>query len=241
MSRNDAERRAADAERVRQAVQEQLEVHVRIADQGHAPSDDDRKRIAAKLPDLSAFGSASFHAVRAILDWDHQIPSQYTLLRILCCYDRETTERVDLRITTRDEQIDEANLYPEFDVPDYGEFEGSETYIAVLRPGTTEIEDFRFQSAWRKDVEPGTADLAARIVRLDENYQRAAAARQTTGLGGPVVIGWAPPCLAHTDGWAIEIWLLTEFDGQSGKARVFMVDLDEARVTRDFETDVQLA
>ena len=29
--------------------------------------------------------------------------------------------------------------------------------------------------------------------------------------------------MIETEGWAIEIWLLTEFDGHSGKARVFMV------------------
>jgi hypothetical protein len=61
------------------------------------------------------------------------------------------------------------------------------------------------------------------------------------GLGAAVVVGWAPPCLAHSSSWAIEIWLITEFNGQSGKAHVFMVDSEAQKITREFETDVHLA
>ena len=111
----------------------------------------------------------------------------------------------------------------------------------MLKPGTTTFEDFRFLSGWRKQVEPFVAEAAVRCVRAYEGYQRAAASRASEGLGGPVIIGWAPPCLAETEDWAIEIWLLTEFDGQTGKARVFMVDPTNETVTREFNTDVQLA
>ena len=176
-----------------------------------------------------------------ILDWDHQIPSQFILLRVLACYDDDVIKRVDAILKDRDDEINETNLYPEFDVPDYGEIEASETYVAVMRPGSADFEDFRFLSGWRKQVEPRVAETAVRVVRGYEGYRRAAAARASDGLGGPVVIGWAPPCLADTEGWAIEIWLLTEFDGHSGKAAVFMVDPAGEQVTREFQTDVQLA
>jgi hypothetical protein len=233
--------RKADAERVRSIVRDDLKVHVRIADQGRAPNQSDRRRLAAALPDLSAFGSHKFHTVRVLLDWDHQIPSQYVILRIFCCYDRQNADRIDAFIDDRDREIDEGNLYPEFDVPDYGDMDASESYAAVLRPGSTDIEDFRFLSAWRKQVHPSIAEAATKIVRADPSFQKIAAARTTSGLGGPVVIGWAPPCLADCESWAIEIWLLTEFDGQSGKARVFMVDIESDEVSREFDTDVQLA
>lgn len=233
--------RKNDVECVRTVLQQELKVHVRLHDQGHAPDGDARRRLAQVLPDLSAFGNHGFEAVRAVLDWDHQIPSQYVILRILCCYDVATRDRVDSRLAAREEEIREGNLYPEFDVPDYADIEGSETYLAVLRPQSSEVEDFRFISAWRKQVESSKAEAAIRVVRDHEGYQRAAESRTTSGLGGPVVIGWAPPCLGDTENWAIEIWLLTEFDGQSGKAKVFMVDIDRNAVSREFDTDVQLA
>ncbi len=233
--------RQQDAKLVREALRRELKVHVRITDQGNAPSADDLNKIADALPDLMAFGDNAFHGVRAVLDWDHQIPSQYALLRILACYGPEELEQADAVITDRDEEITEANLYPEFDVPDYGDIDGSESYVALIRPGSLEIEDFRFMSAWRKQVRPAVADLAVETVKTTPSYVKAAATRSGEGLGGPVVIGWAPPCLANTQTWAVEIWLLTEFDGHQGKARVFMVDLDDRTVTREFDTDVQLA
>lgn len=233
--------RERDAEMVRKAVQHELTVHVRIRDQGKAPSEQQLEQIAETLPDVVAFGDNAFVGVRAVLDWDHQIPSKYALLRIIACYRELDLERLDAMLEDRDEEIAEGNLYPEFDVPDYGDLDGSESYVALLTPGSIEIEDFRFMSTWRKQVRPAVADLAVETVKSTPSYQRAAAARSGDGLGGPVVIGWAPPCLANTSTWAVEIWLLTEFDGHQGKARVFMVDLDAKTVTREFDTDVQLA
>lgn len=233
--------RERDAEMVRNAVQHELTVHVRIRDQGKAPTEQQLEQIAETLPDVVAFGDNAFVGVRAVLDWDHQIPSKYALLRILACYRELDLERLDAMLEDRDEEIAEGNLYPEFDVPDYGDLDGSESYVALLTPGSIEIEDFRFMSTWRKQVRPAVADLAVETVKSTPSYQRAAAARSGDGLGGPVVIGWAPPCLANTSTWAVEIWLLTEFDGHQGKARVFMVDLDAKTVTREFDTDVQLA
>jgi hypothetical protein len=235
------EGRKADIERVRKAVIDELKVHPRIKDQGHEPDSLTRRTLADTLPELSAFGGKAFASVRAVLDWDHQLPSQYYLLRVLASYDQRDRERVEAVVEDRDEEIAETNLYPEFDLPDYGEIDASESYVAVLRAGTTTLEDFRFLSPWRKQVGPAIADTAIKTVTRSPSYQRAAASRRTDGLGGAVVIGWAPPCLAETENWAIEIWLLTEFDGHMGKARVFMVDPEAREVTREYETDVQLA
>ncbi|MCA9707203.1 MAG: hypothetical protein KDK70_15225 [Myxococcales bacterium] len=233
--------RERDAALVRKALREELKVHVRIVDQGNAPTPAQLAKLADTLPDVFAFGDNAFLGVRAVLDWDHQIPSQYSLLRILACYRALDLERLDALIEDRDEEIAEGNLYPEFDVPDYGDIDGSESYVALLRPGSDEIEDFRFMSSWRKQVRPAVAEQAVTTVKHTPSYKRAAANRSGEGLGGPVVIGWAPPCLANTSRWAVEIWLLTEFDGHQGKARVFMVDLEDKAVTREFDTDVQLA
>ena len=230
-----------DAKLVVDTLVNELRVHVRLKDQGKDFDEAQRRQLAEAIPALRAFTDKTFHAVRAVLDWDHQIPSQYALLRIFACHTPQDTERVDAVLKDREDEITETNLYPEFDVPDYGEIEASESYVALLRPGVVEVEDFRFMSGWRKQVSAATADKAVRSVKGYEGYERVAATRQGEGLGGPVVIGWAPPCLADTDSWAIEVWLLTEFDGQQGKARVFMVDLENENVTREFDTDVQLA
>lgn len=230
-----------DAELVREALRTSLKIHPRIIDQGHAPDDARLQALATALPDLVAFADQKFVGVRVVLDWDHQLPSQYALLRIIACYSETELQRVDAGLEDRDEEIAEVNLYPEFDLPDYGDIDGSENYVALLRPDSVEIEDFRFMSAWRKQVRPGVAGQAVEAVKHTPSYQRAARSRSGEGLGGPVVIGWTPPCLANTDTWAVEIWLLTEFDGQQGKARVFMVDLRNESVTREFDTDVQLA
>ncbi|MEM6993163.1 MAG: hypothetical protein AAF721_21800 [Myxococcota bacterium] len=230
-----------DAQLVHRALTSELKVHVRLKDQGKAFDAEQLAELAAAIPSLKAFSDKQFHAVRAVLDWDHQIPSQFSLLRILACYTAQDVERVDAVLTDRDDEINESNLYPEFDVPDFGDIDASENYVALLRPGSTEVEDFRFMSNWRKQVNASVADRAVSTVKAHPGYARVAENRSGEGLGGPVVIGWAPPCLAETSGWAIEVWLLTEFDGQTGKARVFMVDLDAQAVTREFDTDVQLA
>lgn len=230
-----------DAQIVLRALTEELKVHVRIGDQANHFDPAQRAELATSIPPLKAFTDKKFHAVRAVLDWDHQIPSQFALLRILACYTEQDLERVDAVLADRDEEIGESNLYPEFDVPDYGEIEASENYVALLRPGAVGVEDFRFMSTWRKQVNSSVADKAVNAVKGHGGYARVAESRSGEGLGGPVVIGWAPPCLAGTESWGIEVWLLTEFDGQTGKARVFMVDLDHSTVTREFDTDVQLA
>jgi len=230
-----------DSERLRIALQDELHVHVRLEDQDVAPDPDARRRLAQRLPDLKAFGDHRYDSVRVLLDWDHQIPSQHLILRVHACYDAEATERFDQELAEREAVIDDANLYPEFDVPDFADLPANESYVAVIRPGSTDIEDFRFLSVWRKEVETRVADRAISLVRTDPGYRRTVTSRTTQGLGGPVVIGWTPPCLAHAESWAIEIWLLTEFDGQTGTARVFMIDLDAEKVTREFNTEVQLA
>ena len=43
-----------------------------------------------------------------------------------------------------------------------------------------------------------------------------------------------------TTWWAVEIWLVVEFDGQVGKARVFMVDSESLEVTREYLTEVHV-
>jgi hypothetical protein len=217
-----------------------LRVHVRLQEQGIASSEAFRKALHTTTPELAPYGSNQYAVVRAILDWDHQIPSEYMLLRIYTAYSRHEARLLDTQIRARDQAISTDNVYPEFDLPDYGDLDASETYIAVLRPDSPEFEEFRFFSDWRKEVRPPVARAALSAVKQLDSYQESYRARQNDALGGAVVVGWVPPCLAHSTAWAVEIWLVVEFDGQVGKAKVFMVDSESLEVTREYLTEVHV-
>ncbi len=225
---------------VRAALTQRLKVHPRVAQQGLAPTPEQRQRLAASLPNIVAFGDRHYAAVHVILDWDHQLPSQVMLLRFYLSYtDREAAE-IDVSVRAVDREIDSGNLYPEFDVPDYGEIDASETYVCLVPPRTETISDLRFFSDWRKSVQPSLSRDAVSIVRAHTSYERSMRERSHDNLGPPVVIGWAPPCLAQSKHWAIEVWLLVDFDGHMGRAHVFMVDSKARTVTREYFTEVQI-
>ncbi|WP_106392077.1 hypothetical protein [Enhygromyxa salina] len=217
-----------------------LRVHVRLQEQDIAVSEDFHAQLHASMPELVPYGSNQYAAVRAVLDWDHQIPNEYMLLRIYTAYSRHEARLLDTQIRARDQAITSDNVYPEFDLPDYGDLDASETYIAVLRPGSADFEEFRFFSDWRKEVRPPVARAALSAVKQLESYQEAYRTRQNDALGSAVVVGWVPPCLAKSTAWAVEIWLVVEFDGQIGKAKVFMVDSESLVVTREYLTEVHV-
>lgn len=217
-----------------------LRVHVRLQEQDIATSEDFRTKLHDSMPELAPYGSNQYAAVRAVLDWDHQLPTEYMLLRVYTAYSRHEARLLDTQIRARDQAIATDNVYPEFDLPDYGDLDASETYIAVLRPGSAEFEEFRFFSDWRKEVRPPVARAALSAVKQLDSYQDAYRARQNDALGSAVVVGWVPPCLAHSTAWAVEIWLVVEFDGQVGKAKVFMVDSESLSITREYLTEVHV-
>ena len=217
-----------------------LRVHARLLEQEIGRTNEFRMKLHEAVPTLTPYGTNQYAAVRAVLDWDHQLPSDYMLLRIYTAYSRHEARRLDTQIRARDQAISSDNVYPEFDLPDYGDLEASETYIAVLRPKSTEFEEFRFFSDWRKEVRPPIARAALSAVKQLDSYQEAYRARQNDALGSAVVVGWVPPCLAHSSAWAVEIWLVVEFDGQVGKAKVFMVDSESLDVTREYLTEVHV-
>ena len=233
--------RQADATLARKAITDELVVHPRVVQQGLSPTPEQRKRLAEQIPALKAFSNNRYSKARAVLDWDHQLPSQLLFLRLYMSYGSREADRVGRDFKRRQQTIAEDNLYPEFDVPDYSDIPASETYIALLRPGSSELNDLRFFSDWRKQVKPSLMRDALAAVRGHASFERSLNARTHDHLGPPVVIGWAPPCLAHSEQWAIEVWLLVDFDGHSGKAHVFMVDSKSKKVSREYFTEVHLS
>lgn len=229
----------SDDSAVRAAVRDALLVHPRVAQQG-APTAAQRAELAAALPALVPFGTNRYVAARAILDWDHQLPSAFAVLRLLLSYSDREARVVDAEIARREREIAADNLYPEFDLPDFAAVTASEAYVVMLRSGKPILDELRFASEWRRRVDQGAQRAALAAVRRLDSFQRSFQARVSEHLGPPVVIGWTPPCLARSAKWAVEIWLLTDFDGHRGRAHVFMVDSASHAVTREFFTEVML-
>ena len=218
-----------------------LLVHQRLKDQSMAPTPADVVKLAEALPALTPFESRDYKMVRAVLDWDHQLPSNYLVLRVYCAHSEHEAKMLRAQFDERDADIERDNLFPEFDLPDYGEFDAGETYIAGVNSKTFELEEFRFFADWRREMRNATSRAALAAVRRQDSFREAYENRHNEALGGAVVVGWAPPALAHSEGWAIEVWLVTGFDGASGRARVFMVDAESHEVCREYETDIHIA
>jgi hypothetical protein len=223
------------------AIRRDLRVHVRIKDQRLGPDAETLEAIVSQIPELIAFGKNEFVSLHAVLDWDHLIPSEFLLLRLYASYDRRSTQRLEAQLSLRQEAISDDNLYPEFDLPDYAELLASESYLAVLKPGSSQVDEFRLISEWRKQVPPESGRKGLAAVKASDSFAAVIATRANDALGGPVVVGWAPPCTAGAVLWAVEVWIITAFDGQQGTAHVFMVDPDTGRITREFNTTVQVA
>ncbi len=237
MTRDDDQ--SAGTAMVRRAC-EALHVHVRLMDQAHH-SDALGHKLVQALPTIAPFPGRRYNHVHAVLDWDHKLPSEHVFLRIIASYTESTTRDLKGRLDAIEADINETNLFPEFDLPDFADVEGDECYVAVMKPGDVSFGDLRFVSHWRRQIPPEQAERALELVQQNEVFRAVEGARQGPHLGGPVLVGWTPPAVAQAEHWSIETWLLTEFNGQSGRAHVFMVDTHAGHITRTFETDVHVS
>ena len=216
-------------------------VHVRVRDQDLHLDEAARARLAEGLPDLVPFPGAAYHRVFVLLDWDHRLPSSFLVVRVLCAYDEAEAARIERMLEARDATIREDDLYPEFDVPDYDGIVGAETYVGVATVPDLTVEEFRLVGRRRADVDDALARRLARRLERTERFRdlerRRPARRQ---LGGAMVAGWAPPFAAGGTKWAVEFWLLLEFDGHMGRAHVFCLDPDTAEILAERTTQVQV-
>src|SRR5689334_14016097 len=102
-------------------------LHPRVAQQAIA-EDTVRQLVGAALPRLTPFRNHEVHSVVAALDWDHRLPSKALVLRLHVCYDPQTRDRFEQALARRQSEIKERDLFPEFDVPDYGGLPADEAY-----------------------------------------------------------------------------------------------------------------
>jgi hypothetical protein len=221
---------------LRAFVAEEIRLHPRVAYQSLFQASEDSGRIAAGLPALTSFRHPYAGAI-TIIDWDHRLPSQQLVLRILGYYSDETLESGIEAFDDRLEHIADRDRYPEFDVPDFDGLPADEAYEIELAPDG-KVGRCRLTSAWRRTVATKDAGAAVAAVQASSEYkQLVASSPQRPGyLGDLEAVSWTPPCESDHERWTLDVWYLLAFDGRLGSGRSFLVDLEANEVVsiRDF-------
>ncbi|MSP59063.1 MAG: hypothetical protein EXR72_01770 [Myxococcales bacterium] len=218
---------------LRAAVVDALRFHPRVAQQKIAGERAARERLAATLPTLIPFRGRAVQKVVALLDWDHRLPSKQLTLRVHAFYSAPSVERFEEALSRRGAEIQRKDLFPEFDVPDYVDLPGDESYDVDLS-GELNVDAMRLVSPWRREVDNDTGNVAVRAVRSSTAFTKAKAAHpgRSQNLGDLEAVAWMPPCESGQARWTIDVWWLTAFDGRIGKGWSFLVDTDPS-VTGD--------
>lgn len=221
-------------------------LHPRIEQQSLWPESQTDETLNRLSPELVAFPGRNYAGVRVVVDWDHRLPSKNLLIRTYASYDLERLERLDAEIDQIRGRIKADNLYPEFDLPDFNELSADEVYVQSVKidpeNGSFERDEVRFYSDWRRQVESEVSDRVQAALEGTDSFQKAASNRdQENQFSQAILVGWAPPCAARSENWALELWLVTHFRGRFGKARVFMVDSENLSLSHSFDTEIQLA
>jgi hypothetical protein len=202
----------------------EVAVHPRVAQQGIGP-DKARALFEQALPRVQPFRDHEVHSVVAVLDWDHRLPSKQLTLRLHVLYDGAARGRFDQALARRREEITARDLYPEFDVPDFGGLPADEAYDVELTMGL-DIEAMRLTSPWRRDVADEDALAAIEAVRASAVFAdvKQQEAGRSPALGDLEAVAWTPPCESGQKRWTLDVWWLTAFDGRIGRGWSFLVD-----------------
>jgi hypothetical protein len=143
-------------------------------------------------------------------------------------YDDRAVRRFDEAFADRQREIKRRDLYPEFDVPDFDELPGDESYEADLSLELV-VESMRLVSPWRREVDPEVAASAVDAVRASDQFARVRAGEPSRPphLGDLEPVSWMPPCESGHRTWVIDVWWLTAFDGRIGRGWSFLVDVED--------------
>jgi hypothetical protein len=206
-------------------LRHELLLHPRVAQQQIA-NDAVEKVVAAALPRVTPFRDRTVHSVIAALDWDHRLPSKNLTLRLHLCYDEATRSRFEHALDRRRQEIKERDLFPEFDVPDFGGLPADEAYDVELTPELS-IEGMRLTSPWRREVAEDDATRAVNAVRDSKQFHevKRGEPQRPASLGDLEAVAWTPPCESGQEQWTLDVWWLTSFDGRIGKGWSFLVVL----------------
>lgn len=212
------------------AHREELLVHPRVAQQDIG--DEAARRVLEQaLPRLQPFKGRGVHSIVAALDWDHRLPSRALTLRLHVCYDETTRSRFEQALARRQQEIKERDVYPEFDVPDFGGLPADEAYDVELNAELS-VETMRLVSPWRREVSEDDSERAVQAVRASEQFAEVKRTdpNRPESLGDLEAVAWTPPCESGHAQWTLDVWWLTSFDGRIGRGWSFLVEVASDRV-----------
>jgi len=219
---------------LRDLIGERLIVHPRLRQQKLFVSVAEVERLVADLPPLVPFQSGQYKDADWILDWDHRLPSRNAVLRLGAYY--SDTKRAEARsiVEQKWSEIQQGDLFPEFDVGDFAGVPADETYEAEMEIGHPPAR-LRLVSEWRREVDPVSADRAVDIVRASQSFRdiQTRTVVRPPGLGDLEAAEWTPPCESGHARWAIDVWYLMTYNGMVGEGRAFLVDHEDGRVVRE--------
>ena len=214
---------------LRALLRESVRLHPRVAYQSLA--DDARKqRVAEELPELLPF-AGEYRGAIAVLDWDHRLPSRQLVLRLYCFTSTASNDEGEKAWDARLDEIGKKDKFPEFDVPDFEGLPADEAYECdVTLEG--ELGRVRLTSPWRRDIAESDSEAAVDVARRSEEFRkiRAETAGRPPHLGDLEAVGWCPPCESDLPVWTLDVWYLTQFDGQIGRGKSLLVHLDARKV-----------
>lgn len=209
-------------------------VHPRLTTQQLWSAPGDGGRLAVNLPPLVPFGHAAYAAAHWILDWDHRLPSRAAVLRLYAYYSVERQRSAAGALEDRRTEISRADIFPEFDVPDFAGVPADEAYEAEMEVGSPPSR-LRLVSDWRREIDVEVGRRAVDIVRASAPFQqlRGRTEVRPPGLGDLEAAEWSPPCESGHPRWGIDVWYLLTFNGLVGEGRAYLVDPEEKLVVRE--------
>lgn len=196
------------------------------------------QKIASALPAFMPFKGKAYKAAMWVLDWDHRIPSRDYVVRLYAFYSAQGKAIGELSFADRFAQVEREDLFPEFDVSDFGGLAADEVYEAE-GPIGGDLKSFRLVSEWRREIDPKSARKAEQIARSSHNFKEVASETRARppGLGDLEAAEWCPPSESGHGRWGVDVWYLRAFNGMVGEGTAFLVDLDDEKVVRqrDFQ------
>jgi hypothetical protein len=223
---------------LREELKREVRFHPRIVAQELFKDRAALQKIAASLPVFLPFKGKVYKAAMWVLDWDHRIPSRDFILRLYIYYSPQGKTVGELLFAERSALIEREDLFPEFDVSDFGGLAADEVYEAD-GPVHGDLKPFRLVSEWRREIDPKSARKAEQIARASHHFKEVASETRARppGLGDLEAAEWCPPSESGHGRWGVDVWYLRSFNGMVGEGTAFLVDLEDENVVRqrDFQ------
>jgi len=223
---------------LREELKRGIKLHPRLVSQNLFGTPADLQKIASVLPVFLPFKGKAYKAAIWVLDWDHRIPSRDYVVRLFAFYSAQGRALGEVAFADRFAQIEQEDLFPEFDVSDFAGLSADEIYEAE-GPIGGDLKSFRLVSEWRREIDTKSARKAEQIARASHNFKEVASETRARppGLGDLEAAEWCPPSESGHGRWGIDVWYLRSFNGMVGEGTAFLVDLEEEKVVRqrDFQ------